>query len=98
MYIYIYTLDILDTHTTGWLQVVGSSKLQVSFAKEPYKRDYILQKKPEILKEPTNRSHPIQSTETHLHDTLQHTVTQCNNTLQHTVSQQPTNSIADRHS
>jgi len=32
----------------GWLMVVGSNKLQVSFAKEPYKRDYILQKRPEI--------------------------------------------------
>ena len=34
----------------GWLRVVGSFKLQVSFAKEPYKRDYILQKRPVILK------------------------------------------------
>ena len=34
----------------GWLQLVGSLKLQVSFAKEPYKRDYILQKKPIILR------------------------------------------------
>jgi len=32
----------------GWLWLVGSLKLQVSFAKEPYKRDYILQKKPVI--------------------------------------------------
>jgi len=28
----------------GWLHVVGSLELQVSFAKEPYKRDYILAK------------------------------------------------------
>jgi len=28
----------------GWLQVVGSLKLQVSLAKEPYERDDILQK------------------------------------------------------
>jgi len=27
----------------GCLRLVGSLKLQVSFAKEPYKRDYILQ-------------------------------------------------------
>jgi len=27
---------------------IGSLKLQVSFAKEPYKRDYILQKRPMI--------------------------------------------------
>jgi len=33
----------------GWLWLVGSIKLQVSFAKEPYKRDYILQKRPIIL-------------------------------------------------
>ena len=35
--------------TMGWLWLVGSIKLQVSFAKEPYKRDYILQKRPGIL-------------------------------------------------
>jgi len=33
----------------GWLQLVGSIKLQVSFAKETYKRDNILQKRPIIL-------------------------------------------------
>ena len=33
----------------GWLRLEGSSKLQVSFAKEPYKRDYIVQKRPIIL-------------------------------------------------
>ena len=32
----------------GWLRLVGSIKLSVSFAKEPYKRDYILQKIPVI--------------------------------------------------
>ena len=35
---------------TGWLWLVGSLKLQVSFAKEPYKRDDILQKRPIILR------------------------------------------------
>jgi len=39
----------------GWLWLVGSLKLQVSFAQEPYKRDYILQKRP-------NRSHPLHHT------------------------------------
>ena len=34
----------------GWLRLVGSLKLQVSFAKEPYKREYILQKRPIILR------------------------------------------------
>jgi len=33
----------------GWLQLVGSIKLQVSFANEPYKKDDILQKRPIIL-------------------------------------------------
>jgi len=33
-----------------WLRLVGSLKLYVSFAKEPYKRDDILQKRPIILK------------------------------------------------
>jgi len=32
----------------GWLQSVASIKLYVSFAKEPYKRDAILQKRPII--------------------------------------------------
>jgi len=30
----------------GWLRLVGSINSQVSFAKEPYKRDNILQKTP----------------------------------------------------
>jgi len=34
----------------GWLQLVGSLKLYVSFAKEPYKRDYTLQKRPLVLR------------------------------------------------
>ena len=33
----------------GWLQSVGSIKVYVSFAKEPCKRDAILQKRPIIL-------------------------------------------------
>jgi len=41
----------------GWLQVVGSLKLQVSFANEPYKRDDILQKRPIILSK--NKDHDI---------------------------------------
>jgi len=43
----------------GWLRLVGFLKWYVSFAKEPCKRDYILQKRPTTLKERTNRSHPI---------------------------------------
>ena len=37
-------------HDMGWLRLVGSLKLQVTFAKEPYKRDAILQKRRTILK------------------------------------------------
>jgi len=48
----------LGLYTMGWLRLVGSLKLQVSFAKEPYKIDYILQKR-HNFKEPTTRSHPI---------------------------------------
>ena len=33
----------------GWLWLIGSLKLQVHFAKEPYKRDDILQKRRIIL-------------------------------------------------
>jgi len=33
----------------GWLRLVSSLKLQVSFAKEPNQRDDILQKRPIIL-------------------------------------------------
>ena len=33
-----------------WLRFVGSLKLQVSFEKEPYERDDILQKRPVILR------------------------------------------------
>jgi len=39
-----YLLDM--RFTMGWLRLVGSLKLQVCFAKEPYKRDDILQKRP----------------------------------------------------
>jgi len=35
-------------HDMGWLWLVGSIKLYVSFAKEPCKRDNILQKRPRI--------------------------------------------------
>ena len=45
-----------DIHM-GWLRLVGSLQLQVSFAKEHYERDYILQKRPKIL-----RSFLIQAT------------------------------------
>ena len=61
-----------------WLRLVGSLKLQVSFATEPYKRDDILQKRPIIWRSLLivatpyhltcgcpymGRSHPIKDTD-----------------------------------
>ena len=46
----VYKEDTPREGTMGWLRLVGSLKLQVSFAKEPYKRDDILQKRPIILR------------------------------------------------
>jgi len=34
----------------GWLRLVDSLKTRVSFAKEPYQKYYILQKRPIILR------------------------------------------------
>ena len=42
------SLSIFAHLHKGWLRLVGSIKLYVSFAKEPYKRDDILQKRPTI--------------------------------------------------
>jgi len=36
----------------GWLRLIGPLKWQVSFAKEPYKRDCILKKRPIISRSP----------------------------------------------
>ena len=46
---HIWRGEDADTYM-GWLRLVGSLKLWVSFAKEPYKREDILQKKPIILR------------------------------------------------
>jgi len=40
----------IEISAMDWLRLVGSLKLQVSFAKEPYKRDNILQKRGIILR------------------------------------------------
>ena len=48
-----------ECHTMGWLWLVGSIKLQFSFAKEAHKRDNILQKKTCNFINSTDRSHPI---------------------------------------
>ena len=37
-----------DSYAMGWLRFVGSIRFEVSFAKKPYKRDNILQKRPII--------------------------------------------------
>jgi len=44
----ILPLCVYQIHTLWWLRLVGSIKIHVSFAKEPYKRDDILQKRPII--------------------------------------------------
>ena len=49
----------------GWLHLVGSFKIWVSFAKEPYKRDPVLQKRPIIL-----RSLRIEATPYALYDSF----------------------------
>ena len=57
-YIHMYTHGFVTKNGSdvmGWLWFVGSLKLQVSFAKEPYKRDDILQETFHF-KETTNRS------------------------------------------
>jgi len=62
----------------GWLRLVGSLNLKVSFAKEPYKRHHILQKETYNFNEPTNRSHPIHAhVQTYTHtNTHKHTNTE----------------------
>jgi len=45
----VYSSLLFVHYDMGWLRLVGSLKLQVSFAKEPYKRDHILQKRPIIF-------------------------------------------------
>ena len=61
LYVHMYVLSVLALpayikyksaiiESMGWLRLVGSLKLQVSFAKETYTRDDILQKRPIILR------------------------------------------------
>jgi len=57
LYIYIYIVSegqiingSLTLHGKKWLRLVGSLKVKVSNAKEPYKRDDILQKRSIILR------------------------------------------------
>ena len=87
-------------HTMGWLRLVGSLKVQVSFAKEPYKRDDILQKRPIILRrllivatpyhaDLHTHTHTITHTHTHTHAyTIIHT-----HTYTHTLPRKLANSL-----
>jgi len=65
----------------GWLRLVGSLKVQVSFAKEPYKSDGILQKRHLISRSllivatPYQQQRPHTYTHIHRHDTHTHTST-----------------------
>jgi len=43
-------LPVTPWISMGWLPLVGSLKSLVSFAKEPYKRDDIMQKRPVFLR------------------------------------------------
>jgi len=45
----ICVIELVHMCSMGWLRLLGSIKLKVSFAKETYKRDYILQKRPIVL-------------------------------------------------
>ena len=51
--LYVRTIQLYTTASSlilmGWLRLVKTIKLYVSFAKEPHKRDDILHKKPRIL-------------------------------------------------
>jgi len=79
-------LDI-DRHTDmGWLRVVGSLKSKVSSAKEPYKRDDILQKRPMISRSLLIVATPYLTSDIRMHmDICKHNTTHYN-TLQHTAT------------
>jgi len=50
MTVHAYVYMTFRNADMGWLRLVGSLKLYVSFAKEPYNRDYFLQKSSVILR------------------------------------------------
>jgi len=47
-FLHLLVTSLVHSWAMPWLWLVGSIKLYVSFAKEPYKRDGILQKRPII--------------------------------------------------
>jgi len=55
----------------GWLRLVGSSKLQVSFAKEPYQRDDVLPKRRIIWRSLLTVATPYQWVLSHINETHQ---------------------------
>jgi len=65
---------IVDVNITAmvWLRFVGSFKLHVSFAKEPYKRDDILQKTPILLRSLLIIATPYDIPQTHTHVWCKH--------------------------
>jgi len=52
----------------GWRRLVGSIKLQVSFAKGTCKRDYILQKRPIIVSILLTVATPKEEVDTYIND------------------------------
>ena len=73
-------------HAMGWLRLVGSLKLQVSFAKEPYKRDLYSAKGPIIFRSLLIVATPyVKRVELKEKQALECTATQRDVPLQHTV-------------
>ena len=79
----------------GWLRLVGSLKLQVSFAKEHFKREDILQKRPIILRSLLVVATPYTCTNTNTHHkdgtTFEDTLTAHTHAELHTLTYQRTN-------
>jgi len=68
----------------GWLRLVGSFKAYVSFAKEPYKRDDILQKRPIILRRLLIVATPYLLEKTYIHTQKYKQTHACTHTHTHT--------------
>ena len=74
-HIYIYTFIYIYIHTHTYIggcsctpqgvRLLGSLKTHVSFAKEPYKRDYILQNRPIFLRSLLIVATPYRVAKTH---------------------------------
>ena len=75
-----------------WLPLAGSLKFLVSFAKEPYKRDYILQKRPSLLRSLLIVATPKQSTTSRRTTSTAHT-----DLVTHTHTSKLTHIVRDSH-